>query len=183
MINADKFDFLNKPGQISKLREESRLAAINDWNSLDLVTRISSVAQQFIVMPRNAIPDDSNPLVKNPVSLQLMTKRLEYTFEYFRGLLRLQLMEPERLTLKEKADQNFVSELRFLTTRMVGISYLLGFNCAAFGYFGLFRHLKLYLCIPFTAITFYLGKNLSLKRSINRLYYPIEPLYEEVRRH
>ena len=87
------------------------------------------------------------------------------------------------MTLKEKADQNFVSELRFLTTRLLGISYLIGINCAAFGYFGVFRHLKLYVGIPLTVIAFALGKNLSMKGSINRLYYPIEPLYEEVRRH
>ena len=95
---------MNKPGKITLLREESREAAINDWNSTSLVTRVSSVVQQFILMPRATIGDDSNPFLKNPVSLMLKTKRLEYTFEYFRGLLRVQLMEPERLTLKEKAD-------------------------------------------------------------------------------
>lgn len=66
---------------------------------------------------------------------------------------------------------------------MVSIAYLVGLNAAAFGYFFAFRHLRLYLSIPFTFVTFHLARNFSMKGSINKLYYPIEPLYEEVRRH
>ena len=66
---------------------------------------------------------------------------------------------------------------------MVSISYLVGFQAAVFGYFGAFRHLKLYIGIPLTAVTFALSRNLALKSCINRLYYPVEPLYEEVRKH
>ena len=113
----------------------------------------------------------------------LKTKRLEYTFEFFRSQLQLQLHDPSKMTLKDRADQNFVSELRFLTTRMVSISYLVGLNCAAFAYFAGFRHLKPFVGVPFTLITFYLARNFSMKRCMDRLYYPVEPLYEEVRRH
>ena len=87
------------------------------------------------------------------------------------------------MTLKEKADQNFVSELRFLMMRLVGVSYLVGLNCAAFAYFGAFRHLKLYVGVPLTVVTFALARNFSIKGSMDRLYYPMEPLYDEVRKH
>lgn len=113
----------------------------------------------------------------------LKTKRLEYTFEFYRSQLQVMLANPGKSTLKDRADQNFVSELRFLTTRMIATSYLIGFQTAVFAYFGAFRHLKLYVGIPLTITTFALARNLTMKGSINRLYYPMEPLYNEVRRH
>ena len=65
----------------------------------------------------------------------------------------------------------------------MSISYLIGFQAAAFGYFGAFRHLKLYVGLPLTVITYALSRNFVLKTCMNRLYYPVEPLYEEVRNH
>ena len=59
-------------------------------------------------------------------SFMLKTKRLEYTFEFFRSQLFMQLDDTSKMTLKDRADQNFVSELRFLTTRMIAASYLIG---------------------------------------------------------
>ena len=66
---------------------------------------------------------------------------------------------------------------------MVGTSNLVGLNCAVFGYFALFRHMRLYLGVPLTMISYSLGKSFSMKGYINRVYYPIEPLYNEVRSH
>ena len=66
---------------------------------------------------------------------------------------------------------------------MVGVSFLIGANGAAFAYFGIFRHFKIYIGLPLTIITFFLAKNFSLKGSINRVYYPMEQIYQEVRHH
>ena len=41
--DAAQFDFLNKPGQVNRLREESRDAAVNEWESIDLQTQVRSV--------------------------------------------------------------------------------------------------------------------------------------------
>ena len=66
---------------------------------------------------------------------------------------------------------------------MVGISYLIGVQATLFAYFGAFRHLKLYVGLPLTAATFILARNFSMKSCVDRLYYPLDPLYEDVRRH
>ena len=66
---------------------------------------------------------------------------------------------------------------------MVAASYLIGLKCAAFAYFGALRHMKLYVGLPLTVVTFAMSRNLAMKSCINRLYYPVEPLYDEVRRH
>ena len=68
-------------------------------------------------------------------------------------------------------------------TRMYVISKLVGINTAAFAYFGVFRHVKWYFGLPLTVVTFALARNFSMKGSISRLYYPLEPVYDEIRRH
>ena len=60
-------------------------------------------------------------------------------------------------------------------------SYLLGLNAAFLGYAGAFHRLKLYLGIPLTILTFTQVRNYTLNNCLGRLYYPVEPLYEEVR--
>lgn len=76
-----------------------------------------------------------------------------------------------------------MSELRFHMTRMYVVSQLVGINAAAFSYFGFWRQFRWYFALPATVITHYLARNFSMNGSISRLYYPLEPLYEEVRRH
>ena len=113
----------------------------------------------------------------------LKSMRLEYIFEFFGQQLSYQLANPHRISIKEKADQNFVNELRFHMTRMFAISQLVGINAAAFAYFGVFRNFRWYIGLPMTIVTFTLARNFSLKASVQRLYYPLEPLYQGVRRH
>ena len=93
------------------------------------------------------------------------------------------MQDPSKLTLKERADQNYVSELRFLSTRMYAASYMIGFQAAVFAYFGALRHLRRYVGIPLTFVTFLMSRNLAMKSCIGNMYYPIETLYDEVRRH
>ena len=67
---------------------------------------------------------------------------------------------------------------------MLGVSAIIGLNAASFTYFFILRNrLKFYLSIPLTVITFFQAKNLATKSFIERAYWPIEPIYEEIRQH
>jgi hypothetical protein len=44
-----------------------------------------------------------------------------------------------------------------------------------------FRHLKPYVGIPLTVVTFFLGRNLALRNSMDKIYFPLQPLYEGMR--
>ena len=99
-------------------------------------------------------------------SFILKTRRIEYVMEFFRGQI-----EPK--SIREMADGNFVDELRFQTARIVGISYICGLNAALISYGFLFRKLKLYLGIPLTLCVYYQTRNLTVRNSLDRIYYPI----------
>ena len=111
----------------------------------------------------------------------LKTRRIEYTFEHFRNLFFLQSQNDEQMSLKEIADQNFVSEIRFVTGHMMQMTYLVGLNAAAFGYLLAFRKLKHYIAIPLTFTTYILARNFSMKHCMNYIYYPLSSVYQEVR--
>ena len=67
---------------------------------------------------------------------------------------------------------------------MLGVSHIIGLNASSFAYFFVFRNrLKLYLSIPLTIISFFQAKNLATKSFVERVYKPIEPIYEEIRQH
>ena len=91
--SAEKFDFLNNPGQFSRLREENRDAAVEEWRMFDITTKIRCVLNQFIDFTRT--PSTSQGEADGIVPFMLKSKRLEYTFEYFRNQLDHQLRHPE----------------------------------------------------------------------------------------
>ena len=99
-------------------------------------------------------------------SFILKKRRIEYVMEFFRGQI-----DPK--SIRELADGNFVDELRFHMARIVGISYVCGLNAALFSYWLLFRKLKVYLGVPLTLCVFYQTRNLIVRNSLDKIYYPI----------
>jgi len=84
--DATKFDFLNNPGKLDQLRDENREAAVEEWRSLDLQTKMTSVLKQFVNFARAPAAFKGK---EEDTSFILKTKRLEYTFEFFRSQLML----------------------------------------------------------------------------------------------
>ena len=99
--DTTKFDFLNNPGQLSRLREENRDAAVEEWRNLDLQTQLSSILRQFVSF-RGA--PSALKGKEEDTSFMLKTKRLEYTFEFFRSQLLMQLDDTSKMTVKDRAD-------------------------------------------------------------------------------
>ena len=74
-----------------------------------------------------------------------------------------------------------MSEIRFVTAHLMQMTYLVGLNTAAFSYLLVFRKLKHYIGIPLTFTTYILDRNFSMKHSMNHIYYPLYPVYREIR--
>jgi hypothetical protein len=74
-----------------------------------------------------------------------------------------------------------VGEVRFWTTKYYFLSWLGGANIAFFGYHLAFKHLKRYIGLPVTVATFFVSRNLIMKRCMDKVYYPLQPLYEKMR--
>ena len=103
----------------------------------------------------------------------LKTRRIEYTFEYFRG-------REQPKTIRDIADHAFVNEMRFQNTRFIWVSNILGANCAVLSYFAALRHLRWYMAFPLTYAAFHVSRNLVLKRAIDKIYYPVEPIFKSI---
>ena len=135
-----------------------------EWAAQSTLEKLQSIASQFVALRRG---DAFNRLAQDKTSFMLKTRRVEYTFEYFRSLLEAQQQRGVKLSVKEIADQDFVNEMRYVMAHMLGVTYLVGLNAAAFGYFLAFRKLKLYIGIPVTFATYVLARNLSMKHCVD----------------
>ena len=90
----EKFDFLNKTPKNGEEMQEMQNRFVEqteeDWNGSDLTfkEKLSCILKQF---RRASVVDRGNPLFKNEPTFMLKTKRIEYTFEYFRKRLEVYL--------------------------------------------------------------------------------------------
>ena len=79
--------------------------------------------------------DPLNLNSQNDIPFILKTRRIEYTLEYFRQIARKRYSNrfgEEYVSVKDRADEQFIGELRFTTNRMFSVSTLIGANIASY---------------------------------------------------
>ena len=74
-----------------------------------------------------------------------------------------------------------MGEVRFWAAKYMLVSWLLGLNIAFFGYHFAFKHIKLYLGLPLTAATFFVSRNLIMRNCMDKIYFPLKPLYDQLK--
>jgi hypothetical protein len=72
--------------------------------------------------------------------------------------------------------------MKFWSVKYIFMSWMLGLNASFLLYHAAFKHMKLYVGIPLTLIVFSQTKNLMFYQCLNKIYYPIEPLYFKVKK-
>ena len=55
-------------------------------------------------------------------------------------------------------------------------------NAAFFSWCLLFRYVKFYLGIPLALGTWFVSRNIAIKNGFERIYYPIEPVFNGIRK-
>lgn len=86
-------------------------------------------------------------------------------------------------SVKDRADEAYIWNLQFNALRLIDFSTLLGINLAFFAHCLVFRRLKYYWQLPLFFVTMLLSRNLISKNCFERIYYPLEPIYYEIRKH
>ncbi len=71
--------------------------------------------------------------------------------------------------------------MRFWATKYLALAWVGGLNIAFFGYQLAFKHMKVYVGLPLTLATFWLSRNLIMKACMDKIYYPLVPVYERMR--
>lgn len=74
-----------------------------------------------------------------------------------------------------------MGEVRFWAAKYVVLAWVLGANITFFGYQVIFRHLKPFIGVPITIATFFLSRNLLMKACMDKIYFPLQPLYQRLR--
>jgi hypothetical protein len=74
-----------------------------------------------------------------------------------------------------------VSEVRFWAAKYIAVSWLLGLNVAFLGYHLAFKNLKKYIGVPLTVVAFFVTRNLVMRNCMDKIYYPLEPLYKAMK--
>jgi hypothetical protein len=74
-----------------------------------------------------------------------------------------------------------VNEVKFWATKYIILSWICGLNIAYFGHQLAFKNLKLYVGIPLTIATFFLSRNLIMKSCMDKIYFPLLPVYAKLR--
>lgn len=90
-------------------------------------------------------------------------------------------MVDEPKTLTDFAETQLLNEIRFWAAKYVTLSYVLGANITFFSYHFAFKHMKLYVGIPLTIATFFVSRNLLMKNCMDKIYFPLYPIYQKVR--
>ena len=85
------------------------------------------------------------------------------------------------MSVKDRADEQFIGELRFTTNRMFSVSTLIGANIAFFAYSLVLRKMKVYVSFPMTLAIYLLSRNLVMKNNLDRIYLPMESVFNEIR--
>ena len=155
-----------------RVKNHTREFVEQQWASLSQFQKAKSIFKQFATKA-----NPYNELLKDQPSLILKTRRVEYVFEKIRSL---NLQGPPS-TLSDFAENQLVGEVRFWTTKYYLLSWVGGANIAFFGYHLAFKHLKRYIGLPLTIATFFLSRNIIMKRCMDKVYYPLQPLYEKMR--
>ena len=132
--------------------------------------RAKTIIRQFITYS-----NPYNELLNQKTAFMLKTRRVQYVFEKFRNQFE------DAKTLTDFAESQLVNEVRFWATKYVTLSWVLGANLAFIGYQLAFKHLKKYVGIPLTFVSFFVSRNLIMKSCMDKIYYPLLPIYERIR--
>lgn len=71
--------------------------------------------------------------------------------------------------------------MRFWATKYIILAWVGGINLGFFSYHLVFRHVKRFIGLPLTFIVFFEGRNIIMKNCMDRIYYPLQPLYLRLR--
>lgn len=83
--------------------------------------------------------------------------------------------------MQERADIVFMDEMRFQMTRQYAISYIIGLNATMFFYSLTHMHnYRFLVSLPVCYGVFLAVRNLVMTNSVDAIYYPIRPLYQNV---
>lgn len=108
----------------------------------------------------------------------LKMRRIQYTMEKMR-----MLEENKELTgVHDFANLELVNDLRFQTKKYTVLSTVLGLNGGFWSYHIMKTRLYWYVALPLSFGVAFVSRNLVMRNTMDRIYYPIESVYKHIRK-
>eukprot|EP00347_Sterkiella_histriomuscorum_P017785 403348002 len=171
---SERYDILNNSPEviIQNIKEDSQDFVQAEWTFSSQWNKSKNIFRQFYsrINPHNS-------LFKNQPTFMVKTRRIQYVFEKYRQIQS----EKQPSTLREIADIQLVNEIKFWATKYLILSYVAGINISYFAYHMGLKKLKLYVGLPLTFVVFFESRNIFMKNFMDKIYFPIEPIYNQLR--
>lgn len=91
-------------------------------------------------------------------------------------------LNPEAfLTPIEEAEKLFINEMRLWSMRYGILSYLIGMNLGYLSYHTVFKYQRSFVRLPFAFGVFWVARNYFLSKSMDRIFYPLNPIVKKYR--
>lgn len=166
------FNFLSlaPTGLADRIKDSTRQFVEKEWASVGWYDKAKTIFKQF-----RTNKNPYNQKLKDQPSFIMKTRRVQYVLEKFR------LLPEEPKTMTEFAEVQLVGEVRFWATKYICLSYLLAANITFFTYHLALKHLKRYVGLPMTFALFFVSRNLLMRNCMDRVYWPLEPVYTRIR--
>jgi len=120
--------------------------------------------------PQNSVVDDD-------LTALIKTRRIEYVMTMPKFLNPNALLTPV-----EEGEKVFINEMRMWSMRYGILSYIFGMNLGYLSYHTLFRSQRWFVRVPFALGVFWLVRNYFLTKSLDRIFYPLDPIVKKYRK-
>jgi len=166
-----EYDFFNDPARLMvAIKEDAKSYVEEEYTLQSFFAKAKNILAQF-----RGYYNPFNGLLADQPSFILKTRRIQYTFEKYRE------RQLDAGTLHDFAEVQLVNEVKYWATKYILLSWVGGLNVAFVGYHVLFKNLKRFIGLPLTFVVFFEARNLIMKNCMDKIYYPIEPLYQRLR--
>ena len=85
------------------------------------------------------------------------------------------------VSVSQRADMDFVNELRVWSKKYLDMTTILGLNLGWFTYQILKTSLHWYVAMPLGFTVYFLGRNVLTRNCMDRIYYSSEHVYKKFR--
>jgi len=121
----------------------------------------------------------ANQLLQREATDMFKAKRIEYILNLPRFSLSDEYVQ--RMTISDQAEYRFINEIRLWAQKYAMFSTIIGINVGSLLYITLLRYHRMIIKLPLSILAMVVTRNLLLHFSLDKIYYPVLPIFTKYR--
>jgi len=172
--DAKQLDFLEDPDYIKNAKKSIHDYVHKNGTLREKFNHFTNIFKQYSTRYNTA-----NELYESATPDVMKTRRVEYVTTLIRFNLPDEMVQ--RMTVPEQAEHSFVSEIKLWGQKYAILGMVFGVNAAALSYISLFKNRGPFARILFSTIVGWLSYTMLLRKTLDKIYYPILPVFHKYR--